>query len=128
MEEHLDVSVELLLLFGLDDCLDLPLLLYVDSLVFHPVGELLVELLLDLILENPEVLGSLANVLSHPDLHFLEVLLIDLSGLVVGQTQLVLGWKILVFLHRHGFHIYLLPIKLFLLVFVLDRHVDEVVI
>ena len=101
MQEHLDVSIEFGLLLTFDDLFDLPLLDNILCLLIMDCFDLLLHLYFNLGLEFSELLGLLSDVLMHPQLHLVQILLIDLSSFPHGEA--LLGFRLaFALLHVHS--------------------------
>lgn len=88
MQENLDVTIKLSFLLILDDLLDISLFHDFLSLLFVNERVLFIHFMSHLCLELTEFLCLLLDVLMHPQLHLVQVLLIDFPGFPKRQALL----------------------------------------
>ena len=80
MQEDLNITIKLSLLFILDNLLNLSLLYNILSLLLLDHVILLLNFLFHFMLQFSELLSLLPDVLMHSELHLVQILLIDLPG------------------------------------------------
>lgn len=90
VQEDLDVAIKLSFLLILDDLLDVPLFHYLLFLLFADECVLFTHFMSHLCLELTEFLRLLLNMLMHPQLHLVQVLLVDFPGFPKRQALLSL--------------------------------------
>ena len=124
VQKHLDVSVELCFLLGFDDLLDLSVLLNFLSFIVPQDFIFFSNFVLDFKLQLSELLGLLLNVVMHSVLHFIQVLLVNLSGFPQSQAKIRLHRPLLILLLHLGLHQDLFVVEQSFFVFVPNRNVN----